>query len=66
MIQQFLKLWNFYIFLKILKFLGKNDESTRSELKYTIVEILNRTLVSASSYNGVLFNQFLENGILAT
>ena len=33
--------------------------------KYTNVEKLNRTKTSASSWNVVLFNQFLENEILA-
>ena len=49
-----------------MKFSGFMMNQLGVIFKYTNVEKLNRTKTSASSWNEVLFNQFLENEILET
>ena len=65
-----------FLWFNILKFLTKITIKIQFSggkmnqlgviFKYTNVEKLNRTKTSASSWSEVLFNQFLENKILAT
>lgn len=49
-----------------MKFSGFMMNQLGVIFKYTNVEKLNRTKTSASSWNEVLFNQFLENEISTT